>query len=270
MHWTGLQGKPRRAADYVPKFEGWNLFISISAFVLGASMLIFLYNMIHSWARGPSRRSNPWRAHSIEWQVSSPPPLFNFDEIPQVVGGPYEYGVPARATRSSRERRRRARGGAAVRGGGGGAPMTHVLVVANETVAGKSLIEALEQRAQARARCGSPSSVRSPRRGPATSSTRTRGGLPRAGGSTRRSTCLRSTASRPTASSSTRIPWTWCATRSRSSCRRRTPSSSRRTRGALGLAAARRRRAHPGRRRRARRARRRRSRTRRTARRTCS
>ena len=94
MHWTGLQGQPRRTADYIPRFEGWNLFISISAFVLGASTLFFLYNMIRSWARGPVAGSNPWRAHSIEWQVSSPPPLFNFDEIPQVVGGPYEYGVP--------------------------------------------------------------------------------------------------------------------------------------------------------------------------------
>jgi cytochrome c oxidase subunit 1 len=37
---------------------------------------------------------NPWRAHTLEWQVSSPPPIFNFDEVPTVVGGPYEYGVP--------------------------------------------------------------------------------------------------------------------------------------------------------------------------------
>jgi len=55
---------------------------------------VFLYNVIHSWARGPIAPANPWRALTLEWQVSSPPPIFNFDEIPQVVGHPYEYGVP--------------------------------------------------------------------------------------------------------------------------------------------------------------------------------
>jgi cytochrome c oxidase subunit 1 len=50
--------------------------------------------MVTSMRRGAPAESNPWRALTLEWQVSSPPPIFNFDEIPQVVGNPYEYGVP--------------------------------------------------------------------------------------------------------------------------------------------------------------------------------
>jgi cytochrome c oxidase subunit 1 len=93
MHWLGIQGMPRRVADYVPRFADLNLFISIASFGLGASTLVFLYNMITSWRFGPAAEANPWRSLTLEWQVSSPPPIFNFDEIPQVVGNPYEYGV---------------------------------------------------------------------------------------------------------------------------------------------------------------------------------
>jgi cytochrome c oxidase subunit I len=94
MHIIGVQGMPRRVYDYADKFAAWNLFISISAFILGLSSLIFAYNMIASWRGGPRAVANPWRALTLEWQVSSPPPIFNFDAIPTVVGGPYEYGVP--------------------------------------------------------------------------------------------------------------------------------------------------------------------------------
>jgi cytochrome c oxidase subunit 1 len=94
MHLLGTQGMPRRVYDYEPRWADWNLFISISSFALGASILIFFYNIIHSWRYGPAAGGNPWRALTLEWQVSSPPPVFNFDEIPQVVGSPYEYGVP--------------------------------------------------------------------------------------------------------------------------------------------------------------------------------
>jgi cytochrome c oxidase subunit 1 len=94
MHWVGLVGMPRRVADYSERFANVNLFITISSFALGASVIVFFYNVIVSWVRGPIAGSNPWRAMTLEWQVSSPPPVFNFDEIPQVVGGPYEYGVP--------------------------------------------------------------------------------------------------------------------------------------------------------------------------------
>jgi len=94
MHWVGLVGMPRRVSDYADRFADLNLVVSIASFVLGASVVLFLYNMIVSWVRGPLVGANPWRAMTLEWQVSSPPPVFNFDEIPQVVAGPYEYGVP--------------------------------------------------------------------------------------------------------------------------------------------------------------------------------
>jgi cytochrome c oxidase subunit 1 len=94
MHLIGTQGMPRRVSDYDPVFGDWNLFISVASFALGASTLVFLYNMVTSMRRGPVAEANPWRSLTLEWQVSSPPPVFNFDEIPQVVGNPYEYGVP--------------------------------------------------------------------------------------------------------------------------------------------------------------------------------
>jgi cytochrome c oxidase subunit I len=93
MHWLGIQGMRRRVADYPVHFADLNMFISLASFGLGASTVVFVYNMVKSWRFGPAAAANPWRSLTLEWQVSSPPPIFNFDEIPQVVGNPYEYGV---------------------------------------------------------------------------------------------------------------------------------------------------------------------------------
>ena len=105
-------------------------------------------------AHGPKAAANPWRAHTLEWQVSSPPPIFNFDEVPTVVGGPYEYGVPGRCTACSRRRRPRpavpAPAAAAGRRHRLNEPRTQrILVVANETVGGKALIDAVKRHADA-------------------------------------------------------------------------------------------------------------------------
>jgi cytochrome c oxidase subunit 1 len=94
MHVIGIEGMPRRVADYADQYATWNLIISVASFGVGIATLVFVYNMVASWRGGPRAPSNPWRALTLEWQVSSPPPIFNFDAVPTVVGGPYEYGVP--------------------------------------------------------------------------------------------------------------------------------------------------------------------------------
>jgi len=94
MHWLGLLGMPRRVATYDPAFHGTNLFVSISAFVLGASMLIFAYNALRSARRGKPAGPNPWGGRTLEWMIPSPPPYYNFKELPVVLSGPYDYGKP--------------------------------------------------------------------------------------------------------------------------------------------------------------------------------
>src|SRR5215472_717577 len=90
----GMMGMPRRVFEYARNLQTLNDWVSISAFLLGGSMLIFVINFI--WSVGFARvkaTANPWNARGLEWQVSSPPPPQNFTHIPVVLSGPYEYGV---------------------------------------------------------------------------------------------------------------------------------------------------------------------------------
>ncbi len=144
MHFVGVDGMPRRVADYAEEFATLNALISASSFIFGLSMLIWLYNMITSWRHGPKAAGNPWRAHTIEWQVSSPPPVFNFDTIPTVVGGPYEYGIPGAQHAVFDDKKP-----APARSIGGGDGMKQLLVVANETVGGTALIDAVKKHTEA-------------------------------------------------------------------------------------------------------------------------
>jgi cytochrome c oxidase subunit I len=90
----GFLGMPRRAVTYAGYLQGGNTWVSYSAFVLGASMLVFIGNFIWSqvFARVPAG-SNPWGSKSIEWQLPSPVPVHNFDRIPTFGPDPYPYGV---------------------------------------------------------------------------------------------------------------------------------------------------------------------------------
>ena len=90
----GMMGQPRRVYTYARNLETLSDWVSISAFCLGVSVLIFLVNFVMStviW-RVPET-GNPWRSRGLEWQVPSPPPPDNFEHVPVVLSGPYDYGV---------------------------------------------------------------------------------------------------------------------------------------------------------------------------------
>jgi cytochrome c oxidase subunit 1 len=96
MHLLGEGGHMRRLAtateyQYLQPMQDINVFISISAFVLGASQLIFIFNVFYSAVKGPKAPANPWNAMTLEWSIPSPVPYHNFDKIPTVYRGPYEY-----------------------------------------------------------------------------------------------------------------------------------------------------------------------------------
>ena len=91
----GMKGQPRRVSEYAPNLHALNVWVSISAFVLGFSMLIFLANTVYSLIFVRLRAEhNPWRSKSIEWQIPTPVPVNNFDQIPVFDSDPYDYGVP--------------------------------------------------------------------------------------------------------------------------------------------------------------------------------
>lgn len=84
MHIIGLEGMPRRVYTYPADLGvgGWNMLISISAFVFGLGVLLFFYNLLRSLSVGEPAGANPWDAPTLEWSVPSPPPPQNFDVIP--------------------------------------------------------------------------------------------------------------------------------------------------------------------------------------------
>ncbi|MET3808373.1 cytochrome c oxidase subunit 1 [Nakamurella sp. UYEF19] len=88
QHWLGEMGMPRRYADYLPSdgFTTLNTISTIGAFILGASTLPFLWNVIRSLRYGEvTTADDPWGyGNSLEWATSSPPPRHNFTSLPRI------------------------------------------------------------------------------------------------------------------------------------------------------------------------------------------
>jgi cytochrome c oxidase subunit 1 len=86
MHFIGLLGMPRRIYTYDTALgvDTMNLVATVGAFILGASFLIFIYNVFWTRKKGQPAGKNPWNGATLEWAMSSPPPVYNFSVIPQI------------------------------------------------------------------------------------------------------------------------------------------------------------------------------------------
>ena len=99
MHFLGVAGHMRRIYnptqyEFLQPMQHWNVFITVSALILGASQIFFLYNFVSSLVAGKKAERNPWQANTLEWTAASPPPHGNFEAQPVVYRGPYEYSSP--------------------------------------------------------------------------------------------------------------------------------------------------------------------------------
>ncbi len=96
MMYIGLNGMRRRIADYDPDlhFQPMHLVITIAGFLIALSVLVFFINLIATLRNGEVARGNVWNSRSPEWQVESPMPAHNYEHPFEVVGEPYDYGLP--------------------------------------------------------------------------------------------------------------------------------------------------------------------------------
>ncbi len=86
MHFVGLDGMPRRIYTYAEGmgWDLWNAVATAGVFILIAGFLVMINNLGRHWRNGPTATADPWDARTLEWSISSPPPHYNFEEIPIV------------------------------------------------------------------------------------------------------------------------------------------------------------------------------------------
>jgi len=88
----GWEGMPRRYYDYLAPFHTLQLISTIGSWILIAGLILMFVNLFYSIFKGERVGDNPWGGATLEWQIPSPPIRENFEKIPTVTRGPYDYG----------------------------------------------------------------------------------------------------------------------------------------------------------------------------------
>ncbi|MDD5676012.1 MAG: cbb3-type cytochrome c oxidase subunit I, partial [Chitinivibrionales bacterium] len=88
----GWQGMPRRYYEYLPQFSELQLIASIGSFVLVIGLIIMAANLLYGAFKGAKAPANPWGGATLEWALPSPPASEDFEEIPIITKGPYDFG----------------------------------------------------------------------------------------------------------------------------------------------------------------------------------
>lgn len=92
MFILGLEGMPRRYYDYLPEFHDLNMVSTFGSWILITGLIIMVINLLTGGLKGKRATANPWNGITLEWQTASPPPLHNFNKMPELTkGGPYNY-----------------------------------------------------------------------------------------------------------------------------------------------------------------------------------
>lgn len=95
MLFLGYAGMPRRYYTHLPQYHNGHVVATIGSFILTAGLVLLFANLLVALFRGQRADQNPWGGVTLEWQVPSPPPLENFDVIPEIKGRPYIFNPEA-------------------------------------------------------------------------------------------------------------------------------------------------------------------------------
>ncbi|MBD3293803.1 MAG: cytochrome c oxidase subunit I, partial [Armatimonadia bacterium] len=88
---AGFEGMARRYADYLEKYTIYHRLSTVGSWIMVTGILIMFANLAWAVFKGKRAEQNPWGGATLEWEVASPPPTHQFEKVPRITRGPYDY-----------------------------------------------------------------------------------------------------------------------------------------------------------------------------------